>query len=175
MARWLAEWRRNEGAASAASQQPEYWAPDQPWQVELNQKAQQHMRETDNAVFAYQSRMRVPQSWDPNPGVIYDDPGDLSGGSDSSASGSSGGGSSAGGRSIRPPSIPPVPPLDNSGAGRSPAGGDSPPATGPVLSGGLVPAGAPGAGDVPSGAGSHAGPGSAGSWMGGTPHGKGFR
>src|SRR2546421_7641735 len=80
MDRWLAEWRRNEGAASAASQQPEYWAPDQPWQVELNQKAQQHMRETDNPVFAYQSRMRVPPSWDPNPGVIYDDPGDLLGG-----------------------------------------------------------------------------------------------
>jgi hypothetical protein len=179
MQRWLEEWQQNEAAASSASQQPEYWTPGQPWQVELNQKAQQHMHELDAAVFPYQSRMRSPQPW-VSPRVDRgDDQGVPAGGSGDSAGGSGGGGTSARDGSVRPPSIPPVPPLDSGGPGPGPAGGPPPASSGPVLTGGPGPApglgSSPAPGDMPVAVGPVPGSAPSGSLWVDTPAGRALR
>jgi hypothetical protein len=173
MDRWLAEWGPQEDPGSNLAD----GSQDQSRRVELNRKAQQHMRELDDAVFPYQSRMRAPQPWEPPP-VVGDDPGDPSGGSGGSAGGAGSGGGSARDWSVRPPDIPPVPPLADGGAGSGPAGG-LPPAAGPVLTGGPGPGGVPAPGDMPVGAGPVPGsaPGSvpSGSWWVDTPQGRVLR
>src|SRR2546423_2252933 len=93
MDQWREEWGPQEDTAPNALDGTQ----DQSRRLELNQKAQQHMRELDDAVFPYQSRMRAPQPWDPR-GDIGGDPGDPSGGSGDSAAGSGGGGGGRAGR-----------------------------------------------------------------------------
>jgi hypothetical protein len=102
------QWKQAEASASTLGV-GEYETQGQPWQVELNQRAQRIMHETDAAVYAYQPRMQVPAAWDPTP-VDPDswEPARKPGGSP----GSDSSGGSPGRGIVRPPSIPPVLPLD---------------------------------------------------------------
>src|SRR5437763_6675357 len=133
------------------------------------------MHETDNAVYAYQSRLVRPQSWNPPGGSLPDD-------SDSPAGSAEAAGSSgqprtpAGGRVARPPAIPRVAPLDGSGGGVGPAGGGQA-GPGPALSGGPTPGAGLGTGSPrPSGGGGMPpGPEGFGSWMVDTPRGRVLR
>src|SRR5256885_2091128 len=115
MDQWRDEWGPQEDTAPNALD----GTSDQSRRLELNQKAQQHMRELDDAVFPYQSRMRAPQPWAP----AFDDPHDISGGSGRPPGGAGDGGTSTDHGSVRPPDIPPVPPLADDGAGPGPARG----------------------------------------------------
>jgi hypothetical protein len=165
------EWVTNESLI----QQPEYSTGLEPWRAPLNQQAWQHMRETDNAVYAYLPRMVKPKPW--RPGATVDPPPtplDGSGGPTGSAASGP-----AGGRSARPPVVPPVYLPDDS-AVPSPQSGAIPPTGGPVLTGGPALGGdvgvtGRGAGVGGGAAGGGLGSGSSGSWMVDTPHGRVMR
>ncbi len=151
----------------------EYSTGADAWRGVLDEQAQRIMHDTDDAVFAYQSRMQEPAEWNPDSWV------EPSGGPiDGDSAGSAGGGGSSmgGGRPLQPPVIPPVPPPHSDG-------GDPPPVGGPVKADGgpVLAAGSPSAVDV-SGASPAAGGGGlsepgapAGSWMVETPVGRVLR
>ena len=166
------QWQQNRDTLP----DPEYSTGMEPWQEQLNQQAAQVMHETDNAVYAYQSRLVRPRAWAP-PGGWGPGDWDSPAGTDGPSGDSGQARTPAAGPAVRPPYVPPVAPLDGSGGGVPAAGGGSA-GPGPVLSGGPAPVAGPGAGAPPpggGGSGTSPGPGVPGAWMVDTPRGRVLR
>ncbi len=153
----------------------EYSTGADAWRGALDEQAQRIMHDTDDAVFAYQSRMQEPKAW--NPPSDWG-PSSKDGSPDGSGddAGTGGAGSATGGRSLQPPQIPSVTPLDNSGASAPSTATTRSLGAGAVLTGGLAsedPAGSPiGPTDGAVRARPAAESGAAGSWMVDTPRGR---
>jgi len=152
----------------------EYSTGADAWRGVLDEQAQRIMHDTDDAVFAYQSRMREPATWNPDDGFGSETSRPID--SDSAGPGGDSGSSKNGRPPLRPPAIPPVPPLDSAGGDPSPVGGPTSAGGGPVLTAGSRSAAHVSDPSRALGGGELSGPGvPASSWMVETPMGRVLR